>query len=205
MDDELKDRFKALKAIQDLCRNYDDEENEEIRKLEILYEGKYKEIYKQRETLVNGKEAPDASVVAAFNERAIQMKDADFEKIELTPCDVKAIQNSPSGVSDFWIKSMLNHPIGQSITEKDRPILGYLQNIELDLHSDDLGKGYDLIFTFDANTYFEGTVIKKSLFMKDQGILDKTSTPSIQWKDNCNPALKKQKKKKGGKKVSVEV
>ena len=205
MDDELKDRFKALKAIQDLCRNYDDEENEEIRKLEILYEGKYKEIYKQRETLVNGKEAPDASVVAAFNERAIQMKDADFEKIELTPCDVKAIQNSPSGVSDFWIKSMLNHPMGQSITEKDRPILGYLQNIELDLHTDDLGKGYDLIFTFDANTYFEGTVIKKSLFMKDQGILDKTSTPSIQWKDNCNPALKKQKKKKGGKKVSVEV
>lgn len=60
MDDELKDRFKALKAIQDLCRTYDDEENEEIRKLEILYEGKYKEIYKQRETLVNGKEAPDA-------------------------------------------------------------------------------------------------------------------------------------------------
>lgn len=45
MDDELKDRFKALKAIQDLCRDFDDEENDEIRKLEIVYEGKYKEIY----------------------------------------------------------------------------------------------------------------------------------------------------------------
>jgi len=45
MDEELKDRFKALKAIQDLCRDFDDEENEEIRKLEIVYEGKYKEIY----------------------------------------------------------------------------------------------------------------------------------------------------------------
>jgi hypothetical protein len=133
------------------------------------------------------------------------MKDADYEKIETTPCDVKAIQNSPKGVSDFWIKAMLNHPIGESVTEKDRPILGYLTNIELDLHSGDVGKGYDLIFTFDSNTYFEGTTIKKSLFMKDQGILDKTTTDAIQWKDNCNPALKKQKKKKGGKKVTVEV
>mgnify|MGYP006174460981 CR=1 FL=1 len=205
MDDELKDRFKALKAIQDLCRDFDEEENEEIRKLEILYENKYKEIYKQREELVNGKNAPDAGMIEAFNLRATEMKDADFDKISITPCDVKAIQNSPSGVSDFWIKAMLNHPIGQSITEKDRPILGYLTNIELDLHSGDLGKGYDIIFTFDANSYFEGTIIKKSLFMKDQGMLDKTTTPAIQWKENCNPTVKKQKKKKGGKKISVEV
>jgi len=41
--------------------------------------------------------------------------------------------------------------------------------------------------------------------MKDQGILDKTTTKEIQWKDNCNPTVKKQKKKKGGKKVNVEV
>ena len=95
------------------------------------------------------------------------MKDDDFEKIELTPCDVKAIQNSPMGVSDFWIKAMINHPIGQSISEKDRLILGYLVNIELDLHSDDKGKGYNLIFTFDSNSYFTGTSITKSLFMKD--------------------------------------
>jgi len=205
MDDELKDRFKALKAIQDLCRGFDDEENEEIRKLEIVYENKYKEIYQLRNELVNGTTPVDANLVKAFDERAVEMKDADFEKIELTPCDVKAIQGSAKGVSDFWIKAMLNHPIGQSITEKDRPILGYLTNIELDLHSGEECKGFDLIFTFDENTYFEGTTIKKSLFMKDQGILDKTSTPAIQWKDNCNPAVKKQKKKKGGKKVNVEV
>jgi len=167
MDDELKDRFKALKAIQDLCRGFDDEENEEIRKLEIVYENKYKEIYQLRNELVNGTTPVDANLVKAFDERAVEMKDADFEKIELTPCDVKAIQGSPKGVSDFWIKAMLNHPIGESITEKDRPILGYLTNIELDLHSGEESKGFDLIFTFDENTYFEGTTIKKSLFMKD--------------------------------------
>jgi hypothetical protein len=40
------------------------------------------------------------------------MKDADYEAIEVVPCDVKSIQNSPLGVSDFWIKAMLNHPLG---------------------------------------------------------------------------------------------
>lgn len=76
------------------------------------------------------------------------MKDADYDKLEVTPCDVKGIQNTPKGVSDFWIKALLNHPIGQMISEKDRPILGYLQNIELDLHEESKGEGYDLIFTF---------------------------------------------------------
>jgi hypothetical protein len=54
------------------------------------------------------------------------MKDDDYDKLEVTPCDVKSIQNSPNGVHDFWIRTMLNHPIGQMVTEKDRPILGYL-------------------------------------------------------------------------------
>jgi hypothetical protein len=57
MDDELKDRFKALKAIQDLCDQLGEEEDAEIRELEIQYENKYKQIYAQREELINGKQA----------------------------------------------------------------------------------------------------------------------------------------------------
>jgi len=49
----------------------------------------------------------------------------------------------------------LNHPIGAVITEKDRPILGYLVNIQLDLHTEEKDEGYDLIFTFDKNSYFK--------------------------------------------------
>ena len=102
------------------------------------------------------------------------MKDADYDKLEVIPCDVKAIQNMPKGVSDFWIKSLLNHPIGAMISEKDRPILGYLLDIELNLHPEDKGEGYDLTFTFSENSYFEGTSIKKELHMKTKGVLDKT-------------------------------
>ena len=99
------------------------------------------------------------------------MKDEDYDKLDVEPCDVKSIQNS-QGVSDFWTRAMLNHPIGDLIQEKDRPILGYLTNIELDLHEKAGTEGYDLLFTFSPNNYFNGTVIKKSLNMKDKGVLE---------------------------------
>jgi len=88
------------------------------------------------------------------------------------------------------------------ISEKDRPILGYLQNVELNLHKED--NGFDLTFTFGSNNYFNETVITKSLVMLDKGILDSTSSTEVTWKDGCNPTIKKQKKKKKGKKVTVE-
>jgi len=133
------------------------------------------------------------------------MKDEDYEKLEVVPCDVKGISNSPKGISDFWIKAILNHPIGGMVSEKDRPILGYLTNIELDLHTGEKGQGFDLIFTFLPNSYFSGTVIKKELHMKNKGMLDKTMSNEIGWKDACNPTIMKKKKKRKGKKVTVEV
>ena len=60
IDDELKDRFKALYTIQSICKDFDEEEVAEIRKLEIQYENKYKQIYSQRERIINSKDTlPD--------------------------------------------------------------------------------------------------------------------------------------------------
>ena len=49
---------------------------------------------------------------------------------------------------------MTNHSIGATITEKDRPILGYLSDIKLDLHPQYIGDGYTLTFVFAPNSYF---------------------------------------------------
>lgn len=204
MDAELKDRFKALKALQDGIQDADDDESKEIRKLEVEFEKKYKEIYRMREQIVNGKLSLPAELVKEFDERAEKVKDEDYEAVEVTPCDVKAIQNSPMGVSDFWTRALINHPVGVVISEKDRPILGYLQNIELDLHEGEKGDGYDLVFTFAPNTYFDGTEIKVEFYKHETNEIKKICTP-IAWKDACDPTKKKQKKKKKGKKVTVEV
>jgi hypothetical protein len=179
MDAELKDRFKALKAIQENIHDLDEEEQKGIRQLEIEFEEKYKDIYKLREQFINSKLDLDQELIKEFDQRAATMKDAEYDKLEVVPCDVKSIQNSPTGVSDFWVKSLLNHPIGSGISEKDRPILGYLQNIELELHPEEVGEGFDLIFTFAENSYFTGTILRKELHMKSKGVLDKTISTVI--------------------------
>ena len=202
MDAEVRERFMALKVMEDMIREADEEETKEIRKLEVDYEHKYKEIYAKRFELTSGKGQPDAELIAQFDKRAAQLKDEEFEKLETEPCDVKQIQNSPLGVSDFWYKALLNHPVVE-ISEKDRPILGYLQNIELELHDDD--DGFTLVFTFEENTYFSPNVIKKAVFMKHKGIVDKLESTAIEWKDNCDPTKKKIQKKKKGKKIKQEV
>lgn len=56
MDDEVKDRFKALYKLQECCKEFDEEEIAEVRKLEIEYENKYKAIYAQRERIINSKD-----------------------------------------------------------------------------------------------------------------------------------------------------
>jgi len=61
-----------------------------------------------------------------------------------------------------------------------------------------------LIFTFAKNNYFNETVIKKSVYMKQTDVIDSTESTAITWKDGCNPTIKKQKKKKKNKKVTVE-
>lgn len=144
-------------------------------------------------------------MIAQFNKRAEKMKDADYEKVESDLCDVKAIQNTKLGVGDFWVRALLNHPIGSVVSEKDRPILGYLQNIELELHDESKGEGFDLKFIFDEQSYFEPNVLVKEIHMKSKGIVDKMVSTNIEWKDGCDPTKKKIKRKKKGKKINVEV
>ena len=200
MDSEVKDRFMAIAQIENQLRLFDEEEEKAIKELELEYEEKYKVIYAKREAVINEKAELDKTLIEEFNARLPIIKDADYDKVEVPPCDVKGIQNA-KGVSDFWMRCMLNHQISDFIKEKDRPILGYLENIELDLHKED--RGYDLIFKFSPNSYFKETVIRKTLFIEG-GQLDKTTSTPITWKEGCNPTIKKQKKKKKGKKVNVE-
>ena len=44
MDEEVRDRFKAIKMLYDECCQLDDEEQHEVRQLDILYNELYKEL-----------------------------------------------------------------------------------------------------------------------------------------------------------------
>ena len=163
------------------------------------------DIYRLREELINAKADVNPELIEQFNKRAEKLKDAEYEKVELeNPCDVKNIQNTKLGVSDFWMRAILNHPVGSTVSEKDRAILGYLRDVVLELHEE--GDGFSLKFLFDSSqSYFEPNVLVKEMHMSGKGMVDRMVSTDIKWKDGCDPTKKKIKRKKKGKKINVEV
>jgi len=101
---------------------------------------------------------------------------------------------------------MVNHPnIGELISEKDREILKHLKDITVNLH-EDYGFGFDINFTFDSpNPYFIEENLQKKFVMSRANVIEKVEATKINWKDGCNPTLKKVRKKRGGKKMMVNV
>ena len=89
------------------------------------------------------------------------------------------------------------------VSEKDRSILAYLEDVKLELHEN--GFGFNLTFTFEANSYFAGTELKKQFVMARPNVVEKCLGTTIAWSQGCDPT-KQQKKKKvksGGKKKTV--
>ena len=173
--------------------------------MELKYDKLYKEIYEERRKILMGLLPPPETLLSEYEQRATELNDEDFKKLEVTPCDVKDIQNTPLGVPGFWLKAMLNHPgIGRLIQEKDRPILMHLQDVQCELH--DKGYGFDLLFTFEKNDYFSDLVMKKSFVMSKQNVIEKCVGSVIQWKegkDVTKKKIKKKNKKKGAAQKTV--
>ena len=89
---------------------------------------------------------------------------------------------------------MLNHVgLNKMITEKDRPILMYLKDIQCHLHLE--GFGFDLTFHFDKNDYFSNEVLKKTYVMAKQNVIEKCQGTEIDWYEGRNITIKKVKKK----------
>lgn len=57
-----------------------------------------------------GEIPPSEELLQEYEKRAEELNDDDFKKVEVMACDVKEIQNTPLGVSGFWLRAMLNHP-----------------------------------------------------------------------------------------------
>lgn len=130
--------------------------------------------------------------------------DDKYAELEVPICDVKDIQNTQKGVSGFWLRAMVgNKSISGAITEKDRPILAYLEDIKLELH--EKGQGYTLTFIFEKNGYFDGTVLTKKFVMSKANVIEKSVGTEIKWTAGSNPTKEKKKKKikAGGKKKTV--
>lgn len=93
--------------------------------------------------------------------------------------------------------------MSEEITEKDRSILQYLEDVKLSLH--ETGFGYTLTFVFESNSYFAGTELKKEFIMTKPNVVEKCIGTTIEWAAGCDPTKEKKKKKvkQGGKPKTV--
>jgi hypothetical protein len=133
---------------------------------------------------------PEQVTLDKFEEMKAKLMDDDYETLEVPICDVKDIQNTLKGVSAFWLKSMLAHSsLQHAITEKDRSILNYLEDIKLNLH--ETGFGFTLVFVFETNSYFTGTELKKEFTMTKPNVVEKCVGTNIEWAVGCDPSKEK--------------
>lgn len=182
----------------------DEEEDKAYRAIERKYELLYQKVYEKRASLLKGDTMPDEATLGKFEEMKTALTDADYETLEVPICDVKDIQNTTKGVSGFWLRAMLSHGnLQHEISEKDRSILAYMEDIKLNLHEQ--GFGFDLIFVFESNSYFTGTELKKSFVMARPNVVEKCLGTPIQWAAGSDPTKEKKKKKvkQGGKQKTV--
>ena len=204
MPEGVKDRFKALKVLTDKLHELDEEEDQAYRALERKYELLYQKVYEKRAALVMGEQEPQQAQQDKFEEMKTSLTDEAFETLEVPICDVKDIQNTVKGVSGFWLRAMLAHTnLQHEITEKDRSILAYLQDIRLTLH--DSGFGFNLTFVFEENAYFAGTELTKQFVMTKPNVVEKCVGTNIVWTAGSDPTKEKKKKKtkSGGKTKTV--
>ena len=150
MPEEVRDRFKAIKVLTDKLHELDEEEDRAYRAIERKYELLYQKVYEKRAAILKGSAMPDPETIEKFEEAKSKLVDEEYEKLEVPICDVKDIQNTQKGVSGFWVRAMEAHQaLSQEISQKDRPILNYLEDIKLELHEE--GFGFTLRFIFENN------------------------------------------------------
>ena len=208
MDEEVKDRFKTLRVLADQCDKMDDDMQVEVRQLDVLYNELYVEIDEQRSQIINGNYEMYQDLLEQFNVMAKQQQqDPKFKDIMAAEVDLQAtLKSQGTGVKNFWLTALLNHPnISKKIQEHDKKLLVELKDIRITLHQD-YGFGFDIAFYFPKdNDFFLEDVLIKKFVMGRPNVIEKVEATKINWREDRDPTIKKVKKKRKGKRVTVNV
>lgn len=99
-------------------------------------------------------------------------------------------------IPNFWVTAFINHPqVSALLNEEDEEALQYLSKVEVQ-EFEDIKSGYNIKFHFEANPYFENSVISKEFHLNDTGEPSSKATP-IKWKKDKDLTKKSSAKKPG--------
>eukprot|EP00921_Rhytidocystis_pertsovi_P021725 GHVQ01034703.1.p1 GENE.GHVQ01034703.1~~GHVQ01034703.1.p1 ORF type:complete len:354 (+),score=92.23 GHVQ01034703.1:467-1528(+) len=178
LDPEARETVVALKELQSKCKAHLDDYEKELSLLKTKYEKLYKPLYLQRA------------------ERLRQGATGAAE------------ENGTPSLPSFWLKCFKNSStLAEMVEESDEPVLGYLMNISSEyLDEAHHNTGFNLVFTFAPNPYFEPLIIVKQYNMSvpegdSQPVLNSTECTKISWNPGKDPTKERIERKQRNKRT----
>ncbi|XP_028406490.1 nucleosome assembly protein 1-like 1 isoform X1 [Dendronephthya gigantea] len=220
-------RIKALKNIQVSCMKLEAEFYRDVHALECKYAEKSKQLYEQRDSVINGDYEPtdeecewasddEDEEDGGDNEQKLSQNELkDKATLDENKVDTETLPENVRGIPEFWLTAMKNvDHIADMIQEHDEPILKNLTSIDLkfideEKTSQESGEGekevtmgFVLEFHFAPNAYFNNSVLTKTYKLSCE--IDKEAPfgfegPEITHTTGCTIDWKK------GKNVTVKV
>ena len=187
-----------------------------MHKLEALYTIKQKPILQRREQIVSGASEPTENEenYASDNEENTKMPKSvehHMKKALINRTIGVKLTDSTKGIPEFWLTIFRNVSIMNHMIKKhDFPVLAKLRNVRIEYFNEKSDIGFEVIFDFGENDYFEEKELRKKfnlrigLDMEDPMSYEgpeiiSCSSFHIHWKKDRNITVKPRKVKRGNK------
>ena len=171
------------------------------------FAARYAPLYSRRKEIIAGKVEPTEEEVAA-GEAVSDVDDDDHDEADQARIDEVSEAGEKAdikGIPEFWLTALKNHQIiGDMITEQDEDALRHLVDIRLE-YLDTKQAGFKLLFEFEANDYFEETLLEKTYYYQEEVgyggdfVYDKAVGHDIKWKEDKDLTKKIEIKKQRNK------
>lgn len=196
MDENVRDRFKAMAYLSDQLAELSKKYEEEAKQIEFEADQADKPLYQLRSMIIQGQDIDTDDITTdEFDKRLEEIKDEEYDKI--TVKEYKSVINlvEHKGIPGFWLTAMKFNPVlGVQIEKKDEKLLKDLYDIEY--IKQESSNDFILKFHFHANDYMQNTVITKRYIMEDEDKIKQIDCTKIKWRAGMN-LLEKEKPKKG--------
>ena len=182
----VKRRLNGLKYLQSKHAELENKFQEEVLALEKKYLTLYQPLYDQRAQIITGSYEPTDEEVAVGEKVDEDSDEEDEEKEEETDKEETEQDNNVSGIPEFWLTLLKNHPqIVETITEEDEDALKHLVDVRMSYMEQ---PGFKLDFEFSPNDYFTNKVLSKTYYYQDHAyggdfVYDHAEGCPIEWKE----------------------
>lgn len=202
----IRRRVAGLKGVQKEHSKLEAQFQEEVLELEKKFFAKFTPLYEKRAKIINGAAEPTDSEVEAGEEDDETDEEAEEAK---AAADKEAENAEPAkGIPEFWLSSMKNSSLAETITERDEEALKFLTDIRMEYLD---RPGFRLLFEFAENPFFTNKVLSKTYYYQEENgyggdfIYDRAEGDKIDWKQGQDLTVKVESKKQRNKSTHISL